>query len=181
MGGRGDEEIKRVVAEMNPGSIRPISIGVVRRDASIFVFEGHDTLKEETFYRPLGGGIEFGERSAQAVRREFQEELSAELANLRPIGVLENLFTHEGRPWHEIVFVFEADFTDTALYDQKFVTCIRENDCQFKAMWMPISDFSGGKAILYPDGLLELLSKDPNGIMNPGAGGTNAIRNKPVE
>jgi ADP-ribose pyrophosphatase YjhB (NUDIX family) len=151
-------------------AIRPIAICVVRRGGDIFVFAGHDNLKGETFYRPLGGAIEFGERSDQAVRREFQEEISAVLANLRQIGVLENLFTLEGRRWHEIVFVFEADFADPALYDQKFTTRIKEIDCQFKAMWMPVSEFSEGKAILYPDGLLELLTTGSNGVMHPAAG-----------
>ncbi|MGB7540303.1 MAG: NUDIX hydrolase [Anaerolineales bacterium] len=166
---------------MKPGNIRPISICVVRRRGDIFVFEGHDTIKGETFYRPLGGAIEFGERSEVAVRRELREELSAELDNLRPIGVLENLFTHEGRPWHEIVFVFEADFANRALYDLEFATCIEDNESQFPAMWKPVSEFSGGKAILYPNGLLEMLTKNPDGGMNTGAGDANGMRIEPVD
>ncbi len=37
-------------------NIRPIAICVVRRGGDIFVFEARDTIKGETFYRPLGGG-----------------------------------------------------------------------------------------------------------------------------
>jgi 8-oxo-dGTP pyrophosphatase MutT (NUDIX family) len=40
------------------------------------VAHGHDSVKSEDFYRPLGGGIEFGELSEAALRREIKEELA---------------------------------------------------------------------------------------------------------
>jgi len=55
--------------------IRPIAICVIRRRDEILVFESRDTVKNETFYRPLGGGINFGEHSKDAVRREIFEEI----------------------------------------------------------------------------------------------------------
>jgi hypothetical protein len=36
------------------------------------------------------------------------EELGAEIADVRLRGVLENLFTWDARPWHEIVILFDA-------------------------------------------------------------------------
>ena len=39
--------------------IRPVVLGLVRRNNKILVSEGHDKNKNETFYRCLGGGIEF--------------------------------------------------------------------------------------------------------------------------
>ena len=159
-------------------TIRPIAICVVRRGGGIFVFEARDTVKGETFYRPLGGGIEFGERGEQAVRRELMEELGAELINLKPIGVLENIFTYEGSPRHEVVFVFQADFADRTIYDLKTAMGMKNNNEQFPAMWKPISEFSQGKAILYPDGLLELITKGSNGVLNRVAAGSDAIKDK---
>jgi ADP-ribose pyrophosphatase YjhB (NUDIX family) len=143
-----------------PGRIRPIAICIVRRDGDLFVFEGQDSIKKEIFYRPLGGGIEFGERSEQAVRRELHEELSAEITGLRQIGVLENIFTHEGTSWHEIVFVFEGDFANPELYRKDFSTTILDNDHRLPALWKPLSEFDDRKAILYPDGLLELIRRN---------------------
>ena len=42
-------------------AIRPIAICVLRRHDEILVIEGRDESRDLTFYRPLGGGIEFGE------------------------------------------------------------------------------------------------------------------------
>ena len=44
-----------------PGKIRVIALCVIRLGGEIFVFEGRDEQKDETFYRPLGGVTEFGE------------------------------------------------------------------------------------------------------------------------
>jgi ADP-ribose pyrophosphatase YjhB (NUDIX family) len=138
-------------------NIRAIAICIIRRGDDIFVFEARDTVKRETFYRPRGGGIEFGERGEQAIRREMMEELDAELVNLRQIGILENIFTYEGKPGHEIVFIFQAEFADRGLYDLANATCIKDNGQEFPAMWKPFEEFASGRAILYPAGLADLL------------------------
>ena len=36
-------------------------MAVIERDGKILVGEGHDEVKKEAFYRPLGGGVDFGE------------------------------------------------------------------------------------------------------------------------
>ncbi|WP_213001960.1 NUDIX domain-containing protein [Winogradskya consettensis] len=80
--------------------IRPIALAVPRRGNDLLVFEYHDLTKGETFYRPLGGGIAFGEAAEAAVRRELQEELGAGLLDVRLAGVLENIFHAFGRDGH---------------------------------------------------------------------------------
>jgi len=71
--------------------VRPIAIAVIKRerpagqrdeDDSILVFEGYDSLKDQIFYRPLGGTIEFGEPAEQTVHRELCEELNLELCDV---------------------------------------------------------------------------------------------------
>ena len=39
-------------------SIRPISLGIAKKDNKILVGIGYDKVKKQTFYRALGGGIE---------------------------------------------------------------------------------------------------------------------------
>jgi 8-oxo-dGTP pyrophosphatase MutT (NUDIX family) len=65
------------------GEIRVIALGLIRDGGRIFLSEGYDSVRQQTFYRALGGGVDFGETSYQALQREFQEEIQAELTNLR--------------------------------------------------------------------------------------------------
>ena len=54
--------------------IRPIVLGLCVRDNKLLVGEGYDKVKKQTFYRCLGGGIDFLEKSQDALKREFLEE-----------------------------------------------------------------------------------------------------------
>lgn len=138
-------------------AIRPIALAAVRRGDDLLVFEGHDATKGETFYRPLGGGIEFGEPAVVALRRELREELAAELSRVELLGVLENIFAAYGRQGHEIVFVYAADLAEPSLYEHDDVGRIIDEGSPVS--WQPLSRFTRGEAILYPTGLLELLTR----------------------
>jgi NADH pyrophosphatase NudC (nudix superfamily) len=81
---------------MKEDKVRPIAICVCRDGERILVAEYFDRKKEQTFYRPLGGTIEFGERGEEAVRRELHEEIAADLGEVRYLGMLENIYTYEG-------------------------------------------------------------------------------------
>jgi 8-oxo-dGTP pyrophosphatase MutT (NUDIX family) len=141
--------------------IRPIAICVFRSDGYLFVLEGYDQVKRETFYRPLGGGIEFGETSRNTVIREIGEEIGAEVDGLSRIGTLENIFVYEGRQMHEMVQVYEARFVNPAMNDLSRVVTGNEEGTPFKAMWLPLAAFRRGELILYPSGLLELVEQTP--------------------
>ena len=143
---------------MKPREIRPIVICIFRDEDRLFVTEGYDSFKKETFYRPLGGAIEFGERSRESIVREIREEMDAEIKDLTYIGTIENIFTYDGKPGHEIVLIYEASFVDSLLYRLKSVR-LKDNGDWLVAMWKPMADFRSGSAILYPEGLLDLLSE----------------------
>ena len=142
---------------------RPLAICIFRKEDQVFVGELYDASKDEVFYRPLGGTIEFGEPAREAVKRELQEEIEAEVINLRYLGALENLFTHEGEFGHEIVLVYEGDFADKAFYEAESVRAQEDDGMTFTARWKPLQEFREGKAPLYPDGLLRLLSSPGEG------------------
>ncbi|UED82197.1 NUDIX domain-containing protein [Lysinibacillus sp. CD3-6] len=55
------------------------AICLFRNDDLILVAEGFDEVKGEFYYRPIGGKIEFGETSAEAIQREVREEIEANI------------------------------------------------------------------------------------------------------
>ncbi len=138
--------------------IRPLAICLFRTGDRILVAEGHDPVKGETFYRPIGGAIEFGERAAAALVREVREEIGEEIADLRYLGTLENLFTFNGRPGHEIILVFDGRFVDRHIYERAVLNGNEHDGLAFRAFWKSLSEFGPG-APLYPDGLTELLAQ----------------------
>ena len=143
---------------MKKNKIRPLAICVFRNKDRILVAEGYDPLKRQSFYRPLGGGIEFGEYSEQTIRRELMEEIGAEVRELKYLGTLENVFVFNGRPGHEIVQVYDGVLIDSGLYEQAVIEGNEADvDESFKAVWKSLDEFGEGKSILYPTGLLALL------------------------
>ena len=146
--------------DVRQGRIRAIAICVFRRGDEILAAEWYDTVKGQYFYRPLGGMIEFGERSERTVERELMEELGAEVTDLRYVTIMENLFVHNGEQGHEIVLLYEGKLVDRALYEVEAIDGRDDGDVPLRAVWKPLS-FFGPSAPLYPDGLLGLLEKSP--------------------
>jgi 8-oxo-dGTP pyrophosphatase MutT (NUDIX family) len=141
---------------MRAEKIRPIAICVCRSGNRILVAEGHDSKKGQTFYRPLGGTIEFGERGEETVQREFREEINADLTEVRYVGMLESIYTYEGQRGHEVVLVYDGRLSDVSLYEKEIIQG-DELGQPFKAAWKRLDEFGPGKPPVYPDGLLELL------------------------
>jgi 8-oxo-dGTP pyrophosphatase MutT (NUDIX family) len=140
---------------MRPGQIRPLALAVIWRDDELLVGEFHDE-EQGTFYRLLGGTIEYGEHSQEALRREFREELGTELTDVRYLTTLENIFTYRGEIGHEIVLLYEATMSNQALYEQD-VLVVHEEDGTQTARWMNLLALNGTP--LYPNGLPEYLAE----------------------
>jgi ADP-ribose pyrophosphatase YjhB (NUDIX family) len=129
------------------------AMAVIRRprDGALLVSEYTDT-SQPPFQRPLGGHVEFGEYARDTIHREFLEELDQRLAEVRLLGVLENIFPWHGGTEHEVVFIFSAAFADPAAYDVEEQP-IRDNP-ERRVLWRPTETVSPP---LYPDGLAELI------------------------
>ncbi|NIA26007.1 MAG: NUDIX domain-containing protein [Gammaproteobacteria bacterium] len=141
------------------GYIRVKAICVFRNDGWLLAIDDFDPTKQQRFWVPVGGRVEFGETSNGAIRREVAEELSAEITDLGLLGVLENLFIFDGDDGHEIVFVYDARFVDESIYIREQVTVV-EGDKTLIARWIdPVSPARGWP--LYPEGLAELLGNTP--------------------
>ncbi|MBE8991461.1 NUDIX hydrolase [Nostoc sp. LEGE 12450] len=139
------------------GEIRVIALGLIRDGERIFVSEGYDPVKQETFYRALGGGVDFGETSHAALKREFQEEIQAELTNIKYLGCIESLFTFNGRQGHEIVQLYQCDFVDSKFYKLESLIFSESQHHKHKALWMDISRFKSSELRLVPEVFFEYL------------------------
>lgn len=148
-------------------SIRNIAVGLPVRDGHVLVSESHDAVRDLVFFRAVGGGIEFGERADQALRREFREELAVELDEVGLLGVIENLFTFEGQPGHEYAHVFavRSGALDAVPLDAELVVL----DEGSPVRWVPLDT----EVPVFPDGVLELLRAA--GVSHPRGPGPGPV------
>ncbi|SET68535.1 NUDIX domain-containing protein [Oceanobacillus limi] len=142
---------------MKKGLIRTLAICIFKNNKFILVAEGFDSVKQEFFYRPIGGGVEFGERSSETIIREVKEEIDAEINELTYLGTTENIFTFNGKIGHEIVMVYDARFIDPSYYELESFQGIEDNGMSFNVYWKPLEDFQTGKLRLVPENLLNLI------------------------
>lgn len=132
-------------------SIRNIALGAPVRGGHVLVSDGYDRVKGEHFHRLLGGGVEFGEHSVDALRREFREELDVTLDEVRLLGVLEDVFTFEGRPGHQIAHVYAVESAELASVSLDATLVVL--DAGSTVRWVPLDT----AAPIYPEGVRELL------------------------
>jgi ADP-ribose pyrophosphatase YjhB (NUDIX family) len=136
-----------------PQHIRVLALALLLWRDHLLCAEGYDTVKQQTFYRPLGGGVEFGEHAEEAVARELLEELAMPVEVGACLGTTENLFTYQGRPGHEIVFEYvckPAPGAEPANLDPLIAI---EGNARFISRWLPLAEVLGGTHRVYPDGL----------------------------
>jgi ADP-ribose pyrophosphatase YjhB (NUDIX family) len=123
----------------------------------ILVERGYDSARDHHFYRAIGGGVELGERAAVAVTREWREELGLTLEAPSLLGVLENIFTYEGRTGHEVVFVFAGRVADRRAYEHDELETVDTDGARHVAVWVSLDALRNGTTPLYPAGALDLL------------------------
>ncbi len=134
--------------------IRPIVLGVVKRGNKILVSEGYDKVKDEVFYRSIGGGIEFLEESKEALKREFKEELNIDIKVGDFLGIAENIFTYNGKDAHELILFYNVEIDEND-YKEKY-HIIEENE-ESDAMWIDVDKFKNKELKIYPDEMFKYI------------------------
>jgi ADP-ribose pyrophosphatase YjhB (NUDIX family) len=137
------------------GRIRVLALAVVRRGDELLVHGGEDEVKGERFHRLPGGEIELGERGEDAVHRELREEIAVELAGVRYLGTVENLFTYRGDAGHEVALLFEAGLADETLYAREGFPIVEPGGEATEMYWADPAD----GLPLYPTGAVELANR----------------------
>ncbi len=134
--------------------IRPIALGIAKKDNKILVSKGFDKVKNQTFYRCLGGGIEFLETSREALKREYKEELNINIDVKEFCGISENIFTYQGKDAHEIIFFYNIELNENDIKEKYHII---DDNYETDAYWIEIDEFKSNKKILYPEQIFKYL------------------------
>lgn len=134
--------------------IRPIVLGIVKKNNKILVSRGYDKVKDEVFYRSIGGGIEFLENSKDALKREFKEEINIDIKVGEFLGISENIFTYNGKNAHELILFYDVNIKDE---DCKEKYHIIDDNCETDAVWIDIEKFRNRELKIYPEQVFKYL------------------------
>ena len=136
--------------------VRPISLGIIRRsDGRVLMERGTDVLRNETYWRIIGGGIEFQESAVEALVREVREELGLAVVDVHFLGVMENIFFLNGAPGHEIMMVHEARFQDPQAYRCDIFKVNEASYDDGEAHWIDYREAEQRGEKVYPRELVE--------------------------
>ena len=141
-------------------SIRAKVVCLLRHAGRLLLIRAVDPHDGRSFLLPPGGGVEFGETLEQALRREIFEELGLQLLQTTRLGMFENMFQFDGRPEHELVFVYEAACNEPALCEQDEVVVTESDGARLPARWYTLAELADSGLPLFPEGLLAMLNEE---------------------
>lgn len=136
-------------------TIRVKVLAWLQQDDHLFVVKMHDCRKCDDYYRPVGGSVEFGETTREALLREVHEELNTRIRITGEPLIVENLFTCDGEQGHEIDYVYPAQFIDPVFHLPQVYPLIEASGERYEAMWIALPKFLDGRLRLVPEALLE--------------------------
>lgn len=142
-------------------SIRFKSLGLHWREGRLLAAEVYGDDGNVKGVRPLGGSVEFGETARSAVVREFREELGVEIVAAGEPFFFENIYVHEGERGHELLALFEVEFSADAFSGDSLIVFYEDSGESGVARWFDLDELDLPDGLeLYPAGLKSYLLKD---------------------
>jgi ADP-ribose pyrophosphatase YjhB (NUDIX family) len=138
--------------------IRLKALGVFKHENRFLFSKHYDATHQDYFVRPLGGTVEFGEQSKDTLHREIQEEINAAITEVQLLQVIEDMFEHHGKPFHDVVFLYQARFVDEAIYQQSQITCEESDGIVYEAYWLSLEEIKEKQYRIVPQGLEAILA-----------------------
>lgn len=135
--------------------IRVKSLAWIKHEDRLLVVEFFDIVKRDHYYRAPGGTVEFGELTLETLHRELHEELGGVVQVCGDPLILENLFTCNGEPGHEIVYLYPCQFTDQTLYTKNDLELTEANGEILPVRWINLQDCLDDRFRLVPEGLIK--------------------------
>ena len=130
-----------------------LALGLLLHRDHVLLIEADDAEQAEPSFRPIGGGVDFGERAEDAVVREYLEEFGLHVEVQAPLGVVENLFEYERQPGHEIVFEYVLRVAAGAEVADLEPLHTEAGEIPQVGRWVPLAEVLAGLYSLKPDGL----------------------------
>ncbi len=121
--------------------------------------------EEDDFWVLPGGGCMEHETTIQAARREFREEIGAEIEIHKLLWVVENLFEYKDEKHHSIEFYYLISFPQTDIYQTDvFHGYEEELDLKLTFKWHKIDEID--HLSIYPTCLKKLIKSRSDGIQH---------------
>ena len=126
----------------------------------------HKAKGDEGYAFP-GGNVSFGETSAETLRREFMEEIGAEITvgELKWVG--EIFFPLKGKPCHQICLYYPVEIKNIDDFSDDIFTGTEEmhgDDFQIEFHWIPLVQLNNIK--IYPEKAADLMMKLDSGVQH---------------
>lgn len=146
--------------------IGTVALGLIVQDDHVLLEPMAEWLNVGLMWRPIGGFVEFGERAADAVVREFREELNRDVEVLRLLDVYENLTTFDvasgSLAVHEISFWYELRFAPHHRPDdleplESFEQDAPDGSQRSRAHWLPAAELLAHAHPVFPPDLVTRL------------------------
>ena len=125
---------------------------IIRKEDKILVAKVN-----ETTYSLIGGRVQLGETSIEALIRELEEETGYKTTYIKTKCILENFFTSQygNIPYHEILTIHEMEFNDKSIYEKEIIQNFEDKEYDY--VWKNIEDLK--KVTIEPKIVLDNLDK----------------------